>query len=85
MVGRRQELSGVWSLRIYGVRISSLPSENLVEVKGLSSGWRICFSIFRLNPNICLGFYYSHYRGDSALTQGPQPLLSTASDWLDMA
>ena len=52
--GKRQELSGVWNLRIHEDGISPLRSEDLVEVKGLSSGWLLSFLIFRLNPNICL-------------------------------
>lgn len=44
MKGKRQELGGVWSLRIHGDRILPLLSEGLVEVKVLSSGWLLCFS-----------------------------------------
>ena len=60
--GKKQELSGVWSLRIHGDRISPVRSEDLVEMKGLSSGWLLGFSDLQLDPqHLSLGFYYSSY------------------------
>ena len=57
--GKRQELSGVWSLRIHGGGISPFQSEDLVEVKDLSSDWLLCFSDLQFEPHLSLGFYYS--------------------------
>ena len=34
--GKKKEITGVWSLKISGDRISSFQSEDLVKVKGLS-------------------------------------------------
>lgn len=42
--GKRQQFNGLWSVRIRGDRISPLQSEDLEEVKGLSTGWLLCFS-----------------------------------------
>ena len=37
-------------------------SEDLVEVKGLSSGWLLCFSDLQVEPQyLSLGSYYSCY------------------------
>lgn len=49
-MGRRQELRGVCSLKIRGDVISSFQSEDLVEIKGLSNGWLLCFSDLQVDP-----------------------------------
>ena len=52
----------VWSLRIHEDRISQLQSEDLVEVKGLFSGWLLCFYDLQAEPQfLSLGFYYLCY------------------------
>ena len=57
---KRQALTGVWILSIRGDRILPFESEDLVEVKGLSSGWLLCFSDLQLGPQyLSLGLYYS--------------------------
>lgn len=48
----------VWSLRIPGGRLLSFWSEDLVEIKGLSSGWLLCFSDLLVEPqHLSLPFY----------------------------
>ena len=57
--GKKQELGGVWSLKICRDRIfPSLQSEDLVEVSLVVGCF--AFLIFRLNPNICLWVFIIH-------------------------
>ena len=60
--GKRQELTGVWGLRIRGDRISLFCYEDLVQVKVLSKSWLLCFSDLQREPQyLSLGFYYLCY------------------------
>ena len=62
----------MWSERICGDRISPFGSKDLIEVKGLSSGWLLCFSDLHLEPQyLSLGFLLfmlqTHYVDTSGL------------------
>ena len=58
MAGQREELSGVWRLRIHGDRILPFLSEDLEEGRCPSSGWLFCFSDLQIEPQYqSLSFY----------------------------
>ena len=73
MAGQKEEYEGEetgtqWRVespqmpQIRGDRILPFWSEDLVEVKGLSSGWLLCFSYLHVESQyLSLGFYYSCY------------------------
>ena len=51
-----------WSEKTDGEAISHLCSEDLVEVKVLSSGWQLCSSHLQVEPQyLSLGLYYLCY------------------------
>ena len=49
-------------MKIHEDRILPIQSEDFVEVKGLSSGWKLCFPDPQVEPQyLSLCFYYSCY------------------------
>ena len=69
MAGQREEYKGQeagtqWSVEseVLWRQDLAFRSEDLVEVKGLSSGWLLCFSDLQLEPlYLSPGFYYLCY------------------------
>ena len=61
MAGQREEYKGE-ERNSWNMESEDSWRQDLVEVKGLSSGWLFCFSDLQVEPQyLSLGFYYSSY------------------------